>query len=415
MNADLLSVEEALQAVLSRASRLPARRVLLADALGLTLDEDITAESDSPPFDKALVDGFAVRSTDLAEDAERTLDLKGELMAGDWPDQPVGPGQTVSIMTGAPLPPGSDSVVMVEKTQRDGPAVRLRGPVAPGSNRLGRGREWKAGDVILKRGEVLDPIRLGLSAALGKPELSVVGRPKVAVVPTGDELVDPGHPPSPGQIHNANGVLLSSLLRLLDADARPEPIARDQADALKAAFSRLLGPGPDSVDVLVVSGGVSAGKLDLVPSALEASGADPVFHKVKVRPGKPLWFGLGPDRPDRPRTLIFGLPGNPVSGVVSILLFVKPALDALSGRPPQTAPLPRYPLASAFQHRGDRQTYRPASLVGPPLQIDLRLWAGSPDLRALAGLDGFAVFPPGDRAYEPGNPVEFLPWPAKTP
>jgi molybdopterin molybdotransferase len=415
MNARPLTVEDALQAVLTRASRLSSRPIGLADALGLTLDEDLAAETDSPPFDKALVDGFAIRAADLTEANERTFNLVGELMAGDWPDRPLESGQTVAIMTGAPLPPGSDSVVMVETAQRDGLKVRLRGPILPGSHRLQRGREWKAGEVILKRGEPLDPIRLGLAASLGRASVSAVARPRVTVVPTGDELVDPGQSPAPGQIRNSNGVLLSSLLRSLGAEARAEPIVRDADDALKAAFSRLLGSGPDSVDVLVVSGGVSAGKLDLVPSALEASGAEPVFHKVQVRPGKPLWFGVGPDRPNRPRALIFGLPGNPVSGVVSILLFVKPALDTLSGRSPHVGPLAQYPLASSFPHRGDRPTYHPASLAGSPLQIDLRLWAGSPDLRALAGLDGFAVFPAGDHTYESGDPVEFLPWPARTP
>ncbi len=379
------------------------------------LDEGVAADRDSPPFDKALVDGFAIRSADLLDPQERAFHLVGELMAGDWSDRPLEPGETVAIMTGAPLPPGADAVVMVETADRNGSQVRLRGPVLAGSNRLERGREWKQGDPILSRGDLLDPVRLGLAASLGRADLSVAPRPSVAVIPTGDELVDPGQAPSEGQIRNSNGPLLSTLLLSLGAQARAEPIVRDDRDALHSCFSRLLDSGPDAVDVLVVSGGVSAGKLDLVPSALSEAGAQMVFHKVKVRPGKPLWFGVGPPRPNRPPALIFGLPGNPVSGIVSILLFVKPALDRLLGRTPQTSPLPRYPLTTAFLHKGDRQTYHPANLTRSPPQIDLRLWAGSPDLRALAGLDGFAVFAPGDRQYQAEELVEFLPWPARTP
>ncbi len=381
MNASPLSVEEALSAVLSSARPLPSRRRLLIKALGSTLDEDLAADRDSPPFDKALVDGFAIRSSDLLDADERSFTLVGEIMAGDWTDLPIEPGQTMAIMTGAPLPPGADAVIMVETASRDGSKVRLRGPISPGANRLERGREWKASEIILKRGEPLDPVRLGLAATLGRAEISVIDHPKVAVVPTGDELVDPGQVPGPGQIRNSNGILLSTLLRSLDADVRAEPIVRDDRSALLDAFSRLLGPGPDAVDILVVSGGVSAGKLDLVPSALEAAGAEAVFHKVKVRPGKPLWFGIGPERAGRPRALVFGLPGNPVSGIVSILLFVKPALDVLAGRSSTALPHPGYPLASPFRHKGDRQTYHPATLNGSPLQVEPRLWAGSPDLR----------------------------------
>ncbi len=400
----MLSVDRAIEAILARCRPLPARRTCLLDALGLALAEPIAADLDLPPFDKALMDGYAVRSVDLDGPLPRRLLVVDEISAGRMPTRPLLEFEAARIMTGAPLPPGADAVVPFEQARPDGPDVLIPGPFRPRQNRMIRGREMKAGDALLAPGAVLGAASLGLIASAGRGEILATPRPIIAVVPTGDELVPPSRFPGPGQIRNSNGVMLAALARSWGAtEVRESPIAPDDPDALGAA---LLGAIRGS-DVAIISGGVSAGRKDHVPATLEALGVEPVFHKVNVKPGKPLWFGVAPRTEGRPPTLVFGLPGNPVSGVVGFLLFVKPALDALAGLPQRPRPGPGFPLAAPFEHRGDRPTYHPARMEGGRLHP--MAWAGSADLRTVALADGFAAFPPGDRSHAEGDEVEFLP------
>ncbi len=400
----MLSVDRAIEAILARARPLATVRVPLRSALGATLAEDARADIDLPPFDKALMDGYAVRSVDLATPGDHRLRVVDEIFAGRTSTRELGPGEAASIMTGAPLPPGADAVVAVERARPiDGDGVIVPGPVAPGSNRLERAREMRVGEVVVPRGARLRPATLGLLGSTGRFSVEVVPFPSVMVVPTGDELVPVDRRPEAGQIRNTNSVMLAALAEGWGAKAVAEhPIAPDDPVALRS----ILGSGLES-DVLLISGGVSAGLKDLVPAALLALGVEPVFHKVRIKPGKPLWFGVGPDRGDGPGTLVFGLPGNPASGLVGFLLFVRPALDALAGRPD---PIPRptsIPLGAPFRHRGDRPTYHPSRLeAGRAHPLD---WAGSADLRTVAMADGFAVFPAGDRDFEAGEAVGFLP------
>jgi molybdopterin molybdotransferase len=264
----------------------------------------------------------------------------------------------------------------------------------------------RAGDALLRRGDRLNAARIGLLASVGKAEVLVVPRPGVAIAPTGDELVEPDQEPGPGQIRNSNGSLLQALAQGDDVRSERLPIAPDEPDGLRALLTRGL-----AADVLLITGGVSAGNRDLVPDALDALGVERVFHKVRLKPGKPIWFGVGPRRDDgSPGPLVFGLPGNPVSGLVGFLLFVRPALKVLRGQTTSTGPLPRYRLAQVFDHRGDRATYHPARLVAglDGLEIEPLPWAGSADLRTVASADGFAAFPAGDQRYSPGETVEFL-------
>jgi molybdopterin molybdotransferase len=250
-------------------------------------------------------------------------------------------------------------------------------------------------------------------ASVGRTEVLVVPRPRVVVVPTGDELVEPDRVPGPGQIRNSNAVMLQGLAEAAEAEAEAMPIAPDDPDRLGAALAHGLG-----ADVLLVTGGVSAGKLDLVPLALERLGVVRVFHKIRLKPGKPLWFGVGPAREEAPGTLVFGLPGNPVSGVVGFLLFVRPALETLAGKEQDAAanarvpaPPAAFPLAAPFLHEGDRPTYYPARLIadaGGP-SVALLDWAGSADLKTVAEADGFAIFAAGERTYRKGEIVGFLP------
>jgi molybdopterin molybdotransferase len=406
----MLTIAEALDAVLQHSGALPPVSCPVDGALGCVLAEDIVADADSPPFDKSIVDGYAVRSTDLTG-AKRSLRVGEAIMAGQTPSRPLQAREAALVMTGAPIPPGCDAVVMHERTRAsDGEVVIDEPVVRTGQNVLRRGREMRAGAVVVVRGAILSPARLGVLSAVGRTEVQVVPRPRVAIVATGDELVEPGQNPGPGQIRNSNGVILQALVMQSGAVADTLPIAPDQPERLREIFGRGL-----DADLLVISGGVSAGQRDLVPGALESLGVSRVFHKVRLKPGKPLWFGIGPARGARPGALVFGLPGNPVSGLVGFLVFVKPSLAVLSGKGPPRPELQEARLVIGFHQRGDRTTYYPARVVGSSvgtpgvLSVETLDWSGSADLCTVAQADGFAVFPGGDRDYAPGEIVAYLP------
>jgi molybdopterin molybdotransferase len=414
----MLTVEEALKAVLDRARPLPPRRVPLAEANFHVLAEDVAADIDSPPFDKALVDGYAVRFADLSGGPPYRLRIGEEIPAGRTPSRALSVGEAAVIMTGAPLPLGADSVVMVEHTRREGDDVLIAPPssIRPGQNRMERGREMRAGEVVLERGRCLTGIELGLLASVGCAFPLVTPRILVRIVPTGDELVEPDQVPGPGQIRNSNAVMLAGLINpdLDGLSAKPEicPIAPDDPDKLRSALKYGL-----EADVLLITGGVSAGKRDLVPGVLADLGVETVFHKVRLKPGKPLLFGVGPARSEgRSGALVFGLPGNPVSSAVGFKLFVNPAIDMIRGggsRESWGLPFPTYRLARPFSHRGDRPTCHPAEVdhtetEGLRWTVTPLDWAGSPDLRTVASASGFIFFPAGDRDYAEGEEVEFF-------
>jgi molybdopterin molybdotransferase len=408
----LRTPEEALEEVIAAAEPLRPARLPLARAFGRALAEDVAADIDLPPFDKALMDGYAVRSSDLAG-ADRRLRIGETVTAGRMPSRPIGPREAAVITTGAPLPPEADCVVMHERTRTEGGGVLIdQDDVRPGQNRLVRGREMRAGEIVVSRGARLTAARIGLLASVGRAEVSVVPCPTVAVVPTGDELVAIDRVPGPGQIRNSNSVMLQACAAEAGAIAETLPIAPDEPGPLRATLEQGL-----SRDLLLITGGVSAGHLDLVPDALESLGVTRVFHKVRLKPGKPLWFGLGPSRPGRPRTLVFGLPGNPVSSLVCFLLFVKPALARLAGLPLPGSGGVEARLGRGFTQRGDRPTYFPARIIdeaagdrpSPALTVETLDWAGSADLRSVAAADGFAIFPAGDREFRQGEIVRFLP------
>ena len=406
----LLTVAEAVRAILDRAQPLPSRSVSLADSLGLVLAESVVADTDLPPFTKALMDGYAVRSADLPSAGEHRLRVVAEITAGRVSDRPIAAGEAARIMTGAPLPSCADAVINVERTRLD-PAdiqyviVMTSAPTPPGLATLDRGREMRRDETLLEPGAMIRAGTIGLIGSAGRRSIRVIPRPSVGVVPTGDELVPVDQPLTAGTIRDTNGPMLAALARSWGAtEVEAHRSVADQRDALIAAFAGEL----QERDVLLVSGGVSAGILDLVPGALVAAGVEPVFHKVAVKPGKPIWFGVGPRRShDRPGTLVFGLPGNPASGLVGFLLFVRPALDALAGRAAQPTALESWPLGASFTHRGDRPTYHPVRIADGRLYPTR--WAGSADLRAVALADGFAAFPPGDQEFAAGEMVGFLP------
>jgi molybdopterin molybdotransferase len=407
----MLSIDEALAAVINEAQAMAPDSAPLADALGCVLAEDVMADADSPPFDKSVVDGYAVRTADLRGD-HPSLTIGETIIAGRAPSRALAGREAAVIMTGAPIPPGCDAVVMHERTRTaDGFVTIEQSPIKPGQNLLPRGAEMRSGEIVLARGCILNPPQLGLLASVGKTVVSVIPRPRVSIVPTGDELVEPGETPGPGQIRNSNAMMLRALAVEAGAVACSLPIARDERALLEQVLEKAL-----DADVVLVTGGVSAGQRDLVPDSLAALGVRQVFHKINLKPGKPLWFGVAPARHGRTGALVFGLPGNPVSGLVGFMLFVNLAIQAKAGRSAVCSPLLNVKLDRGFSQRGDRVTYHPACFV-PVRQTDgtgLRPiktldWAGSADLRTVARADGFAVFPSGDRNFEPGEIVGFLP------
>lgn len=406
----MLSMNDALALVLERAKPLPAVDCDLGSALGLTLAGDVFADADQPPFDKALVDGFAVRSGDLVAPPFR-LDLGQTILAGQTPQRPLGPRQAATITTGAPLPPGADAVVMHERTRRIGDAIEIEEhEIHPGLNRLPQGKVYRAGDRLLTAGARINPAALGVLAAVGAARVRVLPRPRVAIVPTGDELVDFRKAPGPGRIRNSNAIMLGGLVDGLSSQTWTSPILGDEPEALKDG----LRPALD-FDVVLVMGGVSAGQKDLVPDTLQALNIEPIFHKVRIKPGKPLWFGVGPPKGDRPGPLVFGLPGNPLSVLVNFLVFVRPVLRVLAGCSPSAEDRIEARLASRVSHRDTLTTHLPARILrdgptsGGPLQVEPVEWSGSADLLSAAIADGFLILPEGRGTYEAGEIVGFLP------
>ena len=396
----MLSVDEALQLVLQTVKPIAPRAVPLAEALGCKLAEDVASDVDSPPHDKSVVDGYAIQFDDLVQ-GKGTFRFVEEVTAGRVPQQIVQSGTTTRIMTGAPLPDGADTVVMVERSTIDGDRVTLDDDRAKrGQHIVRRGSSMRRGDVVLDAGNApLTPSQIGLLAEVGRATVRVVPRPRIAVLATGDELVEPSQIPGPGQIRNSNGPMLAAFL----TERRSQPvdlgITRDVRDDLRNKISAGL-----QTDGLILSGGVSAGVLDLVPSVLAELGVKQVFHKVHLKPGKPLWFGTftGDDGAVKP---VFGLPGNPVSSLICFELFVRPALAKMRAAADGDAPIERtVSLAKPFMHRGDRPTYWPGRLADDGRGQAL-VWQGSGDLQAIAGADCVICFPEGDRQYETGDSV----------
>ncbi|HEX9243234.1 MAG TPA: gephyrin-like molybdotransferase Glp, partial [Anaeromyxobacter sp.] len=306
-------------AVLADVAPLPGERVPLAEALGRALAEDLVAATDLPAFDASTMDGYALRSGD-ARRAGARLPVAFEVFAGKPAPGPLPAGACCRIFTGAPLPEGADAVEPQEEVRRKGGAAVLARPAVRGRFVRRRGSDVARGTVAARAGSELDPGTIALAAGLGRPELAVHRRPRVAILPTGDEVVPVGTHPAPGQIVETNGHALAAAARAVGAEPILLPAAGDDPRALRRALAATRG-----VDALVTTGGVSVGERDLVRAALAAAGARLDFWRVAMRPGKPFAFGRWG------RTAVFGLPGNPTSALVTFELFVRPALRALAG------------------------------------------------------------------------------------
>lgn len=383
----MLTVDQAQKLVLEHAGRQPVADTSLEEACGRVLAEEIASDLDSPPFAKALMDGFAVRNEDMAS-GSNNLKLIGELAAGATATEPVQPGTTYQIMTGAPMPAGADAVVIVERSKLDGGSVHLAdSDFRPGQNVMPRARELAKDEIVLRPGHVLGPAEVGLLATVGRTRVKVYRQPTVAVLSTGDEIVPPEAQPGPGQIRNSNASTVCAMARTAGAEVVNLGIAPDEADVLSARVFQGLG-----CDVLILSGGVSAGKRDLVPGVLADRGVSQVFHKVALKPGKPVWFGK------HDNGLVFGLPGNPVSVLVCFKLFVETTLRRREQHPQSLPAYVTARLAEDFSQPAKRETFHPAWLSddgrGPVVKpVD---WFGSPDLKALTAANALLVCPVSD-------------------
>jgi molybdopterin molybdotransferase len=447
-SAGVLSFEDAYEAVLEHCRRIlqagPAQdeEVLLLQALGRVLAEPVAADRDFPPFPRATRDGFAVRASDL-ENGVTTLRVVGQVKAGDSYDLPVASGEAVEIMTGAAVPAGADAVVMVEYTERRSvPEIDRKGPegtqreggpdtlpdtlnddqileidgsekrtqdnkrveelveiqrtAAAGENIVAAGAEAKAGQELLPRGIRLGPAQIAMAAAAGKASVKVNRKPRIAILSTGDELVEVAEKPGPSQIRNSNSYSLAALVAECGGEPVQLPIAPDEEGKLTELIQEGL-----KADMLLLSGGVSMGKFDLVEQALKSLGARFFFTGALIQPGKPVVFGeVGP-------VAFFGLPGNPVSVMVTFELFARQVVEALSGAEPGRLKSARAKLKNDFKTKTGLTRFLPATLDGELYDPGVKVvpWQGSGDMLAAARANCYLVVPPDREKLARGEMV----------
>ena len=392
----LVDADEAAALVLERTPVLASERVAIGDAIGRVLAEDVRAPAELPAFPSSAVDGFAVR----AVDAGNTLRVVGESAAGRPFAGRLAPGTAARILTGGVVPDGADSVVMVEDVRLDGDSVTVPTGLQPGTNFHRPGADVRAGEQVLTRGEQLGAAEVGLAAALGFAQLAVYRRPRVALMSTGDELVEVGKKPARGQIVDSNRWALMAALREAGTEVTSLGIAPDEPDALR----KLVVDALQTADVLVTSGGVSVGTHDLVKPLLETLGTVHV-GRVRLKPGKPFTFATLPDK-----RLAFGLPGFPVSSLVTFEVFVRPALRKLQGF--ASLQRPTLPVRLAYDARAaaDRTEYQRVTLrrKGDELLAESTGSQSSSRLLSLVGAHALVRIAPGDEGVRAGTIVEAM-------
>jgi len=419
MTAELLNYDQAAAKVTAYASSLGqlqprVETAEIGEAAGRVLAKPILADSDQPPFSRSTRDGYACRSAEASTHLQ--MAISGSTRAGQTPPGPLPPGTAWEIMTGAAVPEGADAVMMIEHVEAIGKTgsgrVRLLPPrtVEPGENIVAQGAQARAGDESLPAGTIIRFGQIALAASCGYATLKVFTRPRVAILTTGDELVSVASMPAPGQIRNSNAPMLAAQVAAAGGDPWVLPTAADNAEALNAALAQAI-----TADLLLISGGVSAGKFDLVEPALACIGARFHFTGVQMQPGKPTVFGELPRDGGSTALPFFGLPGNPVSTAVTFLLFAAPVLAALAG---SREVLPRFSLAR-FSPHSDRHGKSGLTRFLPAFcdfsardenmpQVSFVPWHGSGDLSALARSNCFLVVPEDAHSFESGAVVRIL-------
>ncbi|HSC01733.1 MAG TPA: gephyrin-like molybdotransferase Glp [Solirubrobacteraceae bacterium] len=399
MPPPLLTIAQARELVMNAIEPLATEVLPVADARDRVLAEDLQAAGDVPPFPCSAMDGYAV----LPGPAERRLRVVGESRAGTPATDALREGEAIRISTGGAIPSGATAVIPQENVEAGDGEILTRAPVREGDNIRDAGEDMRAGDTILKRGCVLGAAELGAAVGAGAGRLTVARRPRVQVLSTGDELKAPGEPLGPGEIHNSNGPMLVALSEHQGATCPPADRLPDDRSATEAGLAGAL----ETADVVIVSGGVSVGPHDHVKPALQTLGVEQMFWRVALQPGKPTWFGR------RGNTLVFGLPGNPVSAVVTFALFVRPALAALQGRAGERLLESEAVLATAIPRNHDREQAvrvrlerRNGQLVATPNGAQ-----GSHIVTSLLGADALALIGAGEGEVEAGATVPLEPLP----
>lgn len=397
----MLSYEQARKKVIEQVGKDRGPRGILGitvwDGLGLVLAQEIKTDRPYPPFNRSTRDGYAVCSTEVIAGAR--LKCTGEIKAGDPVKEALAAGTCVQIMTGAAVPPAADAVVMLEHTHREGDVIRFERAAHAGQNIVSRGSEAAAVQTILRPGTRLGFAELALAAQVGAVELQCAKRPRVAILSTGDEVVLVDQTPGEFQIRNSNSVSLAAQVQIAGGEPVVIGNAADRVEDLGEKIARGL-----KEDALVLSGGVSMGKYDLVESVLKAMGAEFLFDAVAIRPGKPAVFGVCRGKP------VFGLPGNPVSTMVTFELFVAPAIDLLSGAEARPLPLLEARLAEGLKEKPGLTHFLPARVewVEGTTQVKALKWQGSGDIAALAEASCFLVVPADRENIAAGERVSVL-------
>lgn len=394
-----LTVEEALDRILAGVPVMPAHEIRLQDALGRVLAEDAGADRDVPPFTNSAMDGYAVRGADVAQ-APARLAVVGEIAAGSVPGRGIGPGEAMRIMTGAPLPNGADTIVRVEDTDNGSQVVTVTKETVTGTSVRQAGEDVRAGEVVLSRGAVLRPAEIGVLATTGRSRVRVVRAPLVAVLSTGDEVVELDAELRPGQIRDANRYSLSAAVRTAGCEPWLLGIVRDTAQALRDALREAV-----SADAIVTSGGVSVGDHDHVKPVVSELGTMD-FWSIAIRPGRPLAFGELRDG-DR-RVPIFGLPGNPVSSLLTFELFVRPALLRMSGHASVGRPRARARLLERIEKPPQLRFFARGIYDAAAGTVQTTGPQGSGILRSMAQANCLIDLGPGRSSHEPGEDVNVI-------
>lgn len=400
---NLLTVEEALAKVLEPIKPLGTERVDLLSALDRVIVENITAPMDVPLTDNSAMDGYAVRAIDTQKasiDNPVLLKVIEDLPAGYLAKSQVGEGEAIRIMTGATIPDGANSVVMVEVTKSEGELVKIYKAAKPGDHIRSKGEDLKTGDLLITQGTKLTAAEIGVLASVQRPFVKVSRKAIVSILSTGDELVEVEETVAPGKVVNANSYSLATLVKSVGAIPIIQPIARDNEKEIRASIEQAL-----AADFIISSGGVSVGDYDYVKAVLESLGADLRFWRVSIKPGKPLAFGLLAGKP------YFGLPGNTVSSMLSFLLFVQPALKkAMNSLPPWDAPKIKVILDADAHSKGDRRTYLRANIRYNQGRFYAHLAAkqGSGVLSSMLGANALVILEEGIKEVKKGQEIEAL-------
>lgn len=404
----MISVEEALERILNKIQPLPTTQVPLEEALGLVLATDVIAQDDMPPFANSAMDGFALRSQDSQPHSGQPprLRVTGAVAAGYVADHAVEAGTALRIMTGAPVPPGADAVIQIELTNYDGPTsswVEVLQPVAPGNNVRPAGEDMRKGQTVLRQGTEIGPWEIGVLATLGLALVPVTRRPQVAILGTGDEVIDVDQPLAPGKIRNSNSYLLEAAVQRAGARPMRLGVARDTVESLREKFNQALGS-----DLLITSGGVSVGDFDLVKDIMAEQG-EINFWRINMRPGKPVAFGhIG-------QTPLLGLPGNPVSAAVTFELFGRPVLRKMLGHTRLLRPQVEVVVEDGFSERAMRRHYVRAHVTWQAGRFVARTTGnqGSNIMTSLVNANALLIVPAGGVEIKAGTTVQalMLDWP----